>query len=268
MVKQSSDWREYQRDVASFLEQLGFSVQVEEKVRGARGEHDVDVTARITVATIPQLWLVECKRWRRPVPKERVLTFIGVVNDIGADRGLLFSESGFQAGAIRVATNTNVTLTSLLDFHDNATEELMSLKVRVLDENAAVLNQKFMAIHDLGVVEQNNAWERYASIGLPDRWGEPHISTVLARISQLRHSLEEARFGRWPVAYFALDGDYMEFIDITHWDGLLYIATETISTCQRIYDYMMSVGGLTVDWDELQTPGLKELLRTIRRRQS
>jgi len=38
-----------------------------------------------------------------------------IVQDIGADRGFLMSESGFQSGAIRATNNTNITLSSLED---------------------------------------------------------------------------------------------------------------------------------------------------------
>ena len=38
-----------------------------------------------------------------------------VVKDVGADRGVLLSESGFQSGAARAAKNTNIELTSLKD---------------------------------------------------------------------------------------------------------------------------------------------------------
>jgi hypothetical protein len=259
-------WQEYQDEVAKFLRDLGFSVKIEERCQGARGEHDIDVTARITVASIPQLWIVECKKWRRAVPKERVLTFVGIVSDVGADRGLLFSESGFQAGAIRIATSTNVTLTSLRDFRENAADELLGLKVRALDERVARLNQKFMAIWDLDETERNAALDRYSHLGLPDTWGRPDISTITARLSQLRHSLEDARFGRWPAPYFPLDHSDTEVIDVTDWDGLLFVTKETLATCELIHEYMFDTERIVADWKELQTPELTELLETIRKR--
>jgi hypothetical protein len=102
-LEQEIGWREYQDRVANFLSRLGMQVQVDETVRGARALHDIDVTARTSMAGMNQLWLIECKSWKRRIPKERVLIFRGVVEDIGADRGLLFSESGFQEGAILAA---------------------------------------------------------------------------------------------------------------------------------------------------------------------
>ena len=59
------------------------------------------------------IWLVECKRWRRRVTKLHVLALREIVADVGADRGILLSEVGFQSGAVEAAKLTNVHVTSL-----------------------------------------------------------------------------------------------------------------------------------------------------------
>jgi hypothetical protein len=128
----SAPWKAYQEEVASYLEQLGFETATDEPIKGARASHNIDVTARTKSAGLSQLWVIECKLWRRPVPKERALTFLGIVSDIGADRGLIFSETGFQAAAIRATSRTNVTLTSLADFRESSAEELQSLNGSLL----------------------------------------------------------------------------------------------------------------------------------------
>jgi len=247
--------------VSGLLTQLGFATRTDERIQGARGTHDIDVTARATVAGIPQLWIIECKKWRRPVPKERALTFIGIVNDIGADRGLMFSESGFQAGAIRAAANTNITLTSLTDFHQNSVDELASIRIKSLEKRATALGQKFLAIWELEESDRDTVLSRY--VGPPDMLGRPVPITVMARLSQIRDALESARYGKWPVVYYALDDEYP--ITVKHWDGLLVVVEETISTCERIYENMVSNGIAVADWKELQSPELTELLEAIRR---
>uniref|UniRef100_UPI00214D0BDC restriction endonuclease n=1 Tax=Klebsiella pneumoniae TaxID=573 RepID=UPI00214D0BDC len=40
------------------------------------------------------IWLVECKHWKNPVSKLHVLALREIVTEIGADRGILLSESG------------------------------------------------------------------------------------------------------------------------------------------------------------------------------
>ncbi len=259
-------WDEYQDGVAAFLSQLGFDVRVEETIRGARAEHKVDATARMSVAGVDQLWLIECKSWKRRVPKERVLTFRGVVEDVGGDRGLLFSESGFQAGAVYAAQNTNVTLTSLAEFEQNSLAEVSSTRAKVLDERIARLTQAFAAIWDLPESERLAAFAQYSGPhGFPELKDTPHaIVGVTARLSHMRQALEDARFNRWPVAYYPLDHIDGELIDVTDWKGLLFVAEKTLLTCERIYAHMTTPDARHVDWRGLQPPELVELLDAIR----
>jgi hypothetical protein len=111
-------WRDYQERAADFFRAIGMDANVEECVIGARGQHDVDVVVRASRAGIEQLWVVECKWWRRSVSKLHVAALASVVQDVGADRGILLSETGFQAGAIRLASLSNITLTSLTELKD------------------------------------------------------------------------------------------------------------------------------------------------------
>jgi len=207
-------WQQYQNAVAAFLSQLGFNVRIDEPIQGARARHKLDVTARMSVAGVDQLWVIECKSWKRPVPKERVLTFLGIVDDVGADRGLLFSESGFQAGAVRAAQKTNVTLTGLADFEQNSSFEISSTKAKALDERIAKIMRDFAAVWDLPESERLATLAHYSGPpGFPMLADTPHaVVGVTAPLSQMRQALEDARFGRWPVAYYPLDHEDCELI--------------------------------------------------------
>ncbi|MGV9603840.1 restriction endonuclease [Streptomyces sp. NPDC003631] len=258
------DWQQYQHEVAATLTQLGFTTKVEEKVVGARGEHDIDVSARMASAGVTQLWIVECKKWNRAVPKERILTFSAIVSDVGADRGLVFAEKGFQAGAIRVARNTNLTLTSLVDFRQNAEHELAVMKVRGLQERITALENEFHSLWDLTQEERDKRITQY--VGPPSAFDLPGhsaiMSPLLARLSQMKEALNFASFDRWPVAYWALDDEIP--IDVNDWPGLLFVIEETVATCERIHDQMMSPRKKITDWRELQSQELTELLNAIR----
>jgi len=113
-------WHDYQERAADFFRTLGMNANVDERLEGVRGQHDVDVAVRATRAGIQQLWVVECKLWRRPVTKAEVATLAHIVEDVGADRGIMLSETGFQAGAIRLASLSNITLTSLAVLDEDA----------------------------------------------------------------------------------------------------------------------------------------------------
>ena len=121
-------WHDYQERAAEFFRTLGMDANVDERLEGARGQHDVDVVVRETRVGIEQLWVVECKLWRRSVDKEPVAALGHIAQDVGADRGIMLSEKGFQPGAIRLALSSNITLTSLADLKESA--EALDLPIR------------------------------------------------------------------------------------------------------------------------------------------
>jgi hypothetical protein len=106
-------WQQLQSDTAELFRQLGCTATVESAVNGVRALHKIDVYVEFVKFGIPIKWVIECKFWNRNIPKERVMTLKAIVEDIGADRGILISSKGFQAGAISAAQNSNITLTNL-----------------------------------------------------------------------------------------------------------------------------------------------------------
>ena len=111
-------WRDYQERAAYYFRILGMDASVDEHVIGARGQHDVDVVVRTSQAGIGQTWIVECKCWQRAVSKVHVAALANIVQDIGADRGFLLSEAGFQEGAKKLASFSNITLTSFTELNN------------------------------------------------------------------------------------------------------------------------------------------------------
>ena len=110
-------WYEYQEKVKDFLnEQPQVTAETNVKVPGVRIFHDIDVVANFTALGAPITWFIECKLWKTKVPIEKVLTLRTIVDEAGADRGLLIAENGFQSGAVQAAENTNVELITFDDF--------------------------------------------------------------------------------------------------------------------------------------------------------
>ncbi len=141
------DWREYEVQVAQFLERLGFRVQHNAEVRGARAKHRVDVLASLQVFGIDLVWAVECKLWAAKVSKAQALAFKGVVDDVGAHLGLLLSEVGFQPGVIDVTNNTNTLPLSLAELRRRAEPELSRIRLELAAEIQASTADRFHDIH-------------------------------------------------------------------------------------------------------------------------
>lgn len=137
------DWKEYQEEVALFFKSIGATAVTNAAVNGVRGTHMADVLVSLKHFGVDVTWVVECKLWKTSVPKEKILTLQQIVQDIGADRGFLMSESGFQAGAIKCAQTSNVTLSSLSELHEMAAEELLNLKLKAVSVKLEGLTRRY-----------------------------------------------------------------------------------------------------------------------------
>ncbi|AVF87542.1 restriction endonuclease [Klebsiella quasipneumoniae] len=109
------NWHAYQEATAKVFRDLGCNAQIDFRTKGARATHDIDVYATFFRSGILCTWVIECKLWKTRVPKEKVLILKSIIEDLGADRGIIVSEVGFQSGAYDAARWTNITLVTSLD---------------------------------------------------------------------------------------------------------------------------------------------------------
>ena len=125
-------WIEYQERVAEFFRTLGLDAQTNVRCHGVRTVHNIDVVVTSRHAGMAVTWIVECKLWKSRVSKDRVLALRAIVDDLGADRGILMAENGYQSGALEAATKTSTMLTSLADLSETLSHELGLAKLRIL----------------------------------------------------------------------------------------------------------------------------------------
>jgi len=104
------DWRDLQEKVTEVFREIGVKTEVNKGVKTARGHVNIDVYAEDKSQSPNLLYLCECKYWNKRVPQTVVHSFRTVVNDFGANYGLLISKQGFQAGSFDAARNTNIKL--------------------------------------------------------------------------------------------------------------------------------------------------------------
>lgn len=134
------NWRDYQLAVATFFRERGCAADIEAHVQGARATHAIDVYVRFSQHGIDNRWVIECKLWKGRVEKSDVLTLRGVIDDIGANCGILFCENDFQSGAREAARHTNILLvTSFEDFKRTVQlkDRTSALLARASDEPGA-----------------------------------------------------------------------------------------------------------------------------------
>jgi len=139
-------WKEYQEEAASFFRSLGLDVSTDVTVTGVRTRHDVDVLVKSHHVGFEITWLVECKHWKTRVSKLHVLALREIVAEVGADRGILLCEVGFQSGAIEAANLTNVKVTSLAEISGSARNDIYSMRLRELYDRTQVCNDRYWDI--------------------------------------------------------------------------------------------------------------------------
>lgn len=142
----AQNWREYQETTAAFFRSLGLEARTNAKLTGARTTHDVDVVVKSQHVGFEITWVVECKFWHTSVSKLHVLGLRTIVSDLGADRGILLSETGFQSGAIEAAQLTNVQVTSLRELKGAARKEIMTMRLRELYDRAEACREQYWDI--------------------------------------------------------------------------------------------------------------------------
>lgn len=142
----SADWQQYQEDAAQVFRDLGFDATTDVTLHGARYRHDVDVVATYRRAGLELTWIIECKRWRSRVGKDRVLTLRGVVEDVGAEKGILVAENGFQAGALAMTEKSNVHATSLATLRTFAADALVERRLAALPQRIAHATNRYWAM--------------------------------------------------------------------------------------------------------------------------
>lgn len=142
----AEDWREYQESAAEFFRTLGMTASTDITLQGVRTKHDVDVFVEIDLAGFGVRWIVECKHWKHPVTKLHVLALREIVSDLGADRGVILCETGFQSGAHEAAQFTNVQVSSLTELGDASESALASFRLRELFNRSCVARERYWAI--------------------------------------------------------------------------------------------------------------------------
>jgi hypothetical protein len=186
------EWETYEEKVRDFFRELGLPSVRGKTVRGARAGHQIDVLVEFERFGVKQTWVVECKRWKTRVQKAHVLTLQRVVDDIGADRGFLLSESGFQSGAVMAARNSNVTLSNLGDLRENAAADLNEHRWNVLMRRQVALRE-----WNLELAVPKGATR---SLEVPaDRWTD--FLFVTAQLGTLEGAFQRSHAGAFPVIY-------------------------------------------------------------------
>ena len=239
------NWRDYQEAAANVFRGLGCSAEVDKSVTGARGQHDIDVYVTFEKFGHECHWIIQCKLWKRRVDKSVVQTLHNIVQNIGADRGLIFSESGFQSGAHAASQNTNVLLQSSLEDFKGTAHLQMSRVPLILEKSddpdappvhifPGGYQPHHLLKHDGRLFVSNWGAPQKGQIAIIDPEARAIEGTVeLDKYEQLRTIDEERMVLQHPPGNMACSGGKL-FVGQVFSDFVLVIDIETQSIIKRI----------------------------------
>ena len=226
----TTDWKEYQEEAALFFRSLGCEATVDAFVRGARASHKVDVWVCFDRFGLKITWVVECKFWKRAIGKEKVMALKAIVDDIGADRGVILSERGFQSGATRAAMKTNLILTSLVDLRRTAEAEILSFLIARLEIKLITVKDSLSSLY---INEKHG----------PGHWSArpaPGVDGVAVRnasmhIMMLEQGFQRIKLGKAPFPVgFDETGDVLEVANTS--EEFARLASARIAFAAQILD--------------------------------
>jgi len=251
-----SNWREYQEKVAAFFRRQGCNAEVEKIVQGVRAKHEVDVHVTFHRSGIECTWVVECKLWKSKVPKEKVMALKSIVDDVGADRGIIVSENGFQSGALDAVRDSNITLvTSIDEFEKTALTISSEEQLTYFDDGNG------SPIYRFPDNSKPQHLQKYGKLLICANWGSGTISIVDPKKRSIVRTIEldsyeskspvtgERVIQKHPPGNMAVAEGRL-FVGQVFSDFLLVIDIETHSIVKRIYLPGGGEGKMTASPDE------------------
>lgn len=136
-------WYAFQEQIAAHFRALGAQAETNVKVNGNRTTHDLDVLVTSKFLGVDIKWVVEAKHWKKRVPKEKILALRAIMDEIGADRGFIISEAGFQRGAREATEKTNVSLMTLEEFKASTRKIVQIEMLRGFGVRLVILHRRY-----------------------------------------------------------------------------------------------------------------------------
>ena len=111
---------QFEREVEKQITEMGvslseFDVRRLEKISAADGIYEIDVTARFEALGANFLVLIECKHHKNPIKRDVVQVLNDRLRAIGAQKGMIFSTTQYQRGALEYAKAHGIALARVVD---------------------------------------------------------------------------------------------------------------------------------------------------------
>lgn len=92
-----------------------FSILHNQRIETNDGDYQIDIYAEFVALSVQFKVIIECKRYTRPVEREKIVVLADKVRSLGGHKGILISTSGFQSGAVEYAKKHGIALLQIFD---------------------------------------------------------------------------------------------------------------------------------------------------------
>ncbi|MHB8880429.1 MAG: restriction endonuclease [Thermodesulfovibrionales bacterium] len=115
---------QFELEVKTILDEQGLGLENyrsehRKVLEGSDGDYEIDVSVRFGALGADFLVLVECKYYKNPVKREIIQSLHSKMQSIGAHKGMVFSTSGFQSGALKFAKAHGIATIHVVDGRSN-----------------------------------------------------------------------------------------------------------------------------------------------------
>lgn len=141
--RKNAEWYKYQEEICDYFKSLGVFADTNIRLKGDKTNHDIDVLVQTAFLGQNLKWVVEVKKTKSKLSKLHVLALLKIVEFVGADKGFVISESGFQKGAKEAAENTNISLKTFAELKDETKQLLLSELMTVYEKRIELLESRY-----------------------------------------------------------------------------------------------------------------------------
>jgi len=114
----SNEFEMYTEKVVQHLtkdSEINFKIDRDINLNAYDGTYQIDIYMEYEVVGVTYKTLIECKKYKRRVERKDIAILNEKLKSTGSHKGILFSTSGFQSGALKYAKVHGIALVQIID---------------------------------------------------------------------------------------------------------------------------------------------------------
>jgi predicted helicase len=108
------EWRKYEKQICNNLQAKfpGYSIISDDYISGifSKTDRQIDISIRGELAGNKLLGIVDCKYYSKKIDVKAVESFLGMLEDLNANIGLMITNNGYSSAAINRASVKTLNL--------------------------------------------------------------------------------------------------------------------------------------------------------------